>query len=187
MKLSTSGPQLDSDQLERLRADIEQRINDAVSELGRRLDDLQARLPETPRKAAEFGSAAAERITSTAGGIVDDIGRRFGNVADTTESAASTAAGQARSATRRAATTVDRSARETAGQARAQASRVAETADTQAAALLDDAARATRPDDGTAVLEDWTKADLYERAQELDIEGRSAMSKSELVDAIRSA
>lgn len=185
MKLSTPSPRLDSDQLERLRADIEQRINDAVAELGRRLDDLQARLPETPRKAAEFGSAAAERITSTAGGIVDDIGRRFGNVVDTTESAASTAAGQARSATRRAATTVDRSAREAAGQARAQASRVAETADSETAALFDDAARATRPHDGTAVLEDWTKADLYERAQELDIDGRSTMSKSQLIDAIR--
>ena len=33
--------------------------------------------------------------------------------------------------------------------------------------------------------EDWTKDDLYERAQELDIEGRSDMSKDELIDALR--
>jgi hypothetical protein len=34
--------------------------------------------------------------------------------------------------------------------------------------------------------EDWTKTDLQKRARELGIEGRSSMSKSELVDALRS-
>ena len=33
--------------------------------------------------------------------------------------------------------------------------------------------------------EDWTKADLYERARELDIDCRSTMSKDELIDALR--
>ena len=33
--------------------------------------------------------------------------------------------------------------------------------------------------------EDWTKEDLQKRARELGIEGRSSMSKSELVDALR--
>ncbi|MFP7571155.1 Rho termination factor N-terminal domain-containing protein [Marivita sp. S2033] len=33
--------------------------------------------------------------------------------------------------------------------------------------------------------EDWTKDELYDRAQELDIEGRSDMSKSELIKALR--
>ena len=33
--------------------------------------------------------------------------------------------------------------------------------------------------------DDWTVADLRKRAAELDIEGRSSMSKSELVDALR--
>ncbi len=34
-------------------------------------------------------------------------------------------------------------------------------------------------------LEDRTKDDLYEEAQEIGIEGRSKMSKAELVEAIR--
>jgi len=34
-------------------------------------------------------------------------------------------------------------------------------------------------------LDERTKDELYERAQELDIEGRSKMTKDELIDAIR--
>ena len=33
--------------------------------------------------------------------------------------------------------------------------------------------------------EDWTKDALYERAQELDIEGRSDMDKDALIEALR--
>lgn len=33
--------------------------------------------------------------------------------------------------------------------------------------------------------EEWTKADLYERAQDLGVTGRSGMTKSELIGALR--
>lgn len=33
--------------------------------------------------------------------------------------------------------------------------------------------------------EEWTKEELYERARELGIEGRSEMRKEELIDALR--
>ena len=33
--------------------------------------------------------------------------------------------------------------------------------------------------------DDWTKDDLVQRARELEIEGRSSMSKGELIDALR--
>ena len=33
--------------------------------------------------------------------------------------------------------------------------------------------------------EEWTKDDLYDRAQELDVEGRSDMTKDELIAALR--
>lgn len=35
--------------------------------------------------------------------------------------------------------------------------------------------------------EDWTKDDLYDRAQELDISGRSEMNKGELIEALRNS
>lgn len=35
--------------------------------------------------------------------------------------------------------------------------------------------------------EEWTKDQLYNRAQELDIDGRSSMSKGELITALRNA
>ena len=34
--------------------------------------------------------------------------------------------------------------------------------------------------------EDWTKDELYDKAQEVGIEGRSDMSKDELISALRS-
>ena len=34
--------------------------------------------------------------------------------------------------------------------------------------------------------EDWTRDDLYDRAKEIGIDGRSNMRKSQLIDALRS-
>ncbi|MEO1550428.1 MAG: Rho termination factor N-terminal domain-containing protein [Pseudomonadota bacterium] len=33
--------------------------------------------------------------------------------------------------------------------------------------------------------EEWTKDELMDRAQELDVEGRSSMTKDQLIDALR--
>jgi hypothetical protein len=37
----------------------------------------------------------------------------------------------------------------------------------------------------SGAYDDWTKTDLMKRAREIGIEGRSSMSKSELVSALR--
>lgn len=36
-----------------------------------------------------------------------------------------------------------------------------------------------------APYEDWTKSKLYDRARDLDIDGRSDMTKADLIDALR--
>lgn len=35
--------------------------------------------------------------------------------------------------------------------------------------------------------DEWTKSDLYDRAKQIGIEGRSSMSKSQLIDALRNS
>ncbi len=60
----------------------------------------------------------------------------------------------------------------------------------KSAAIANAAAKTSRSDVGkkggkAGSYEDWTKEELYDRAQELDIEGRSTMSKEELIKALR--
>ena len=45
--------------------------------------------------------------------------------------------------------------------------------------------RSTRRPSGGRSYERWTKRDLYERAKELGIRHRSAMTKGQLIDAVR--
>lgn len=45
--------------------------------------------------------------------------------------------------------------------------------------------RAGRKGGTSERYEDWSKQDLYDKAREVGIEGRSSMSKGQLVDALR--
>ena len=48
-----------------------------------------------------------------------------------------------------------------------------------------DSARTGRKGGKAPPYEEWTKADLYEKAQEVGIDGRSTMDKEELIAALR--
>ncbi len=48
-----------------------------------------------------------------------------------------------------------------------------------------DATVAGRRGGSSPPYEEWTKHDLYDRAKEIGIDGRSSMTKSELIDALR--
>lgn len=191
--------------------DINTEISRRVDILTRRLDRLEADLPPIPSRAIGLTRATAHRVNTTATDVANDVGRQLGRFTSTAGTALSTTVGQARSAVdrtsstaqrtgketigqarsavERTSSTAQRTSKETIGQARAQAKITGKAARQSATALLDDATRAIEPDgDGKpAAIDDWTKAELYERAQELDIDGRSSMSKAELVRALRSA
>lgn len=48
-----------------------------------------------------------------------------------------------------------------------------------------DASEAGKKGGQSPPYEEWTREELYERAQEIGIEGRSDMSKDELISALR--
>jgi hypothetical protein len=170
-------------------SDINSEISRRLDELTRRLDQLEADLPALPSRAIGLTRATAQRVNATAAAVANDVGRQLGRFGSTADDALATTTGQAKSAVERTAATARRTTNEAVGQARAQSRRTGGAAEQAATALLDDATRAVEPDgDGKpAALDDWTKAELYERAQELDIDGRSSMTKRELVRALRTA
>ena len=60
-----------------------------------------------------------------------------------------------------------------------------ETAARIANAKANDDQQPSRKGGSQPPYEDWTKDELYDRAQELDIDGRSDMTKDELIAALR--
>lgn len=55
-----------------------------------------------------------------------------------------------------------------------------------AARIANSGPEASRKGGKQPSYDEWTVEDLRERAAELDVEGRSSMSKDELIDALRS-
>ncbi|MEM8627436.1 MAG: Rho termination factor [Pseudomonadota bacterium] len=53
------------------------------------------------------------------------------------------------------------------------------------AARIANAQGASKREGKNPPYEEWTKDELYDRAQEIGIDGRSTLSKSELIDALR--
>lgn len=180
-------------------------------DLTKRLDELELALPPIPAKSVAFGRATVRRTNDVVTAVVSDVARRMDRVVTTARIGASTTNGQARSAVERTGNTARTTAKETIGQARSAVERTGKTARTTAKetvgqartqgartagaaanateGLLDDATDAVDPgatQRGVA-YEHWTKSDLYDRAQELDIDGRSSMSKKQLITALRSA
>jgi hypothetical protein len=174
--------------LERFRSEIERQLDEFQSTVIQRLDELERRLPAIPRKVVILGRAGAERIGATTVDVARDVSRQLSRVTTVAGHSANTSAGQTRSAFDRTTTAARRNMNEAVGQTRAQTARSGRAAERGAVALLDDATRAVEPSEASAAdLDEWTKAELYDRAQELDIPGRSTMDKRELIDAIQAS
>ncbi|MGA9279132.1 Rho termination factor N-terminal domain-containing protein [Ilumatobacter sp.] len=129
--------------------------------------------------------AAAEKTTSTVKqGVAQTTGQARAAAEKTTAAVKQGVAettGQARTNAERVVGSVKKGVAETTGQIEAQAERVADSAAHEVEGALDDAKVATEPDD----LAKMSKADLYELAQDRDIDGRSGMTKAELIGALQ--
>ncbi len=180
-------------------------------DLTQRLDQLENRLPPLPAKSFALGRATVRRTNDVVVSVVSDVARRMDTVVNTARTGVRTTAGQAKSAVERTTQMAETTTKQTVGQARSAVERTTKVAGTttkqtvgqakrQATAtasaarnatgeLLDDATATVDPDAAPRGIayEEWTKSDLYDRAQELDIDGRSSMSKRQLISALRSA
>lgn len=114
----------------------------------------------TGRRAVGDVRQASTTVNNRARSAVDQVGRNLRLVGDRADDIGDDVEREGRKAGRRVAKATDTATAETAS------------------------AGANRP---TGPYENWTKEELYERAQELDVDGRSGMSKNQLVKALRGA
>lgn len=122
--------------------------------------DSAETLRTTGRRAAGDVKQAGSTIRNRAGRAADEVERNFSVVGDKAERAGKRVGQKAEDASEDVVRTAD-------------------------AATAKTAARGASTPSGA--YESWNKDDLYERAQELDIDGRSQMSKRQLIEALRSA
>lgn len=166
-------------------------MTSVVSDVARRMDRVVSTARTGASTATGQARSAGERTATSGQRSAKQVAGQARSAAQRTAKSATAGVketvGQARSAAGRTSKVAGDAAKQTAGQARAQAGRTADAAASAGEALLDDATDAVESS-GRPVgvpYEEWTKADLYERAQELDVDGRSAMSKDELIAALR--
>ena len=160
---------------------IERNLNNVNDVVTSRLDELETRLPVVPSKALAATRASVRRVNDVVESTASSVRSRFESVGDQASGAVATTSGQARAAVDRSTAAVRRGVAETTGQARAQTQRTVDAVGDEVEGALDDAKLAADPDDFAT----WSKSDLYARAQELDIDGRSGMTKAELVGALQ--
>lgn len=120
--------------------------------------------------------------------VVGQAQSATGRTVDQASKGAKEVVGQARSAGERTATQASKGVKEVAGQARAQGRRANDQLDRVTERTAERAMDAVDPSPSSGTpYEQWSKTELYERAQELDIDGRSTMSKQQLIKALRNA
>ena len=155
------------------------------------LDRFESSLPTIP--------ARIVRLQRTlAGAAYDQYANMFQAWTDSTKAFLGTArvsgktvTGQVKAAGEQIASTTRTGARTVAGQTAAQGRRVSKSATGETTKLLADAIGAVdtsavdeQPGSGRP-SEQWTKAELLERARQLEIEGRTGLNKAQLIKALR--
>ena len=150
------------------------------------LDRFEATLPPVTRRVFKLNRRIAGASMNAAVGATKAVCFATQSVTKRATTGVSTVRGQAESVASRVGASAQSGAKEVVGQAKAQAAATVDTFEDEAISLLDDAADADS-DAPSGAYETWTKAELYERAQELDIDGRSSMTKTELISALRAA
>ena len=179
-----------SEAYETTTTSLSERATAINTEITERLEQLEQRVPVLPKKIVAYNRVVAERAFAQArrnNDLVIDAFRPVVKVADT---GVRTVVGTTKWAVEQTAGTALTGARSVVGQAKAQAKRTATTLKDQTTDLVDEATdrvvAAEKSVERTA-LTSMTKAELYQMAQDLDIDGRAEMTKAQLVAAITAA
>lgn len=168
-------------------ATLETKMTSALDEIEERLPPLSASVLRLERSISGRSYDAVANAVGHARSSARAVGRR-------TDHAVRTVVGTAKRAVDTTLSSATTGARTTSGQATAQAQRVGDGVVTAIKDSYDEALGTVKSgirtvdadDDASTGYDRWTKAELYEKATELDIEGRSAMTRAQLLSAIRS-
>jgi ABC-type Fe3+-hydroxamate transport system substrate-binding protein len=179
-----------SETYENTASELSERAAAINTEINERLEQIEQRVPVLPKKIVAFNRVAAERAFAQAKRNNDLVVDAFRPVVKVADTGVRTVVGTTKWAVEQTAGTALTGARTVVGQARAQAKRTAATLKDQTTDLVDEATErvvaAERSVERTA-LKSMTKAELYQMAQDLDIEGRADMTKAQLIAAINTA
>jgi hypothetical protein len=153
-----------------------------------RLDTLEANLPVLPAKVLHLQRVVAARTWDSYAAACGAVTESYKSFFDTALTSGKTVTGQARAAGEQLVNTFTTGVKTVAGQAVAQSKKVSQAAGAEATDLVEEAIEAVEdtPSTGTP-YEQWTKAELVERAKELQVVGPTRMSKSALIKALRKA
>jgi hypothetical protein len=152
------------------------------------LDRLEESLPPVSARVLRLQRNIARSTYDSLRGVVGAVAGAARSITGTARVSGRTVSGQARAASRDVASTVTADTKQVLGQTTAQARRISQTAKHETTRALDRSIRAVDPSPGSGKpYEQWTKAELLERAKELEIAGRYGLSKRQLIAALRAA
>ncbi|GJM37136.1 MAG: hypothetical protein DHS20C19_05030 [Acidimicrobiales bacterium] len=158
------------------------------------LDEAEERLPVVPARILRLERTIAGRTTDAVVSVANAARASIERVNTQAATSAKTVVGTARRSVTSTLDTARTGYRTVVGQGSAQISRVGDAAEREMARANQriaetaaDAIEVIDPDDDASTGYDrWTREELYEKAVELDISGRSSMDKAELLAAVRS-
>jgi hypothetical protein len=156
--------------------------------LATQLDRLEGSLPAIPARIVHFQRAVATTTYDQMSGAAQSVLDATRSILDSARISSATVTGQAKAAGADVLDTVQRSANTVVGQAKAQGRRLSATTEREVTDVLDEAIDSVEEAPGSGKpYEQWTKAELLDRAKALDIEGRYGLNKRQLIAALRSA
>ena len=176
-----------SDTFDSITKSLSERFNDGVID---RLEQIERNMPELPKKVFAYNRVAAERIIAQTRRNNDFVVDAFRPVVKVAENGTRTVIGTAKWAVDQTTSTAVTGVRSVFGQTKAQVKRTATTLNDQAVEFVEEAtdrAVAAEKSIERAALKSMTKAELYQMAQDIDIDGRADMTKAQLITAINKA